>query len=230
MVPAWGKQARLPAQRWNNIYIPPPSRSDRNAIWVPSGENVGSSSSAGSSVSRMGAPPSTCCTQMSRLVPSARSLRMPPAGHRAKLRHLWSDQGRSSDGGMSRRASRRPVAPSEIPAGMQKRWPPEPPPQSPPISSIRCAWAPPPLRAMPIAIPVRKRDPRRTGSGVPGPSPGSGTQRGRGPAARRAAMRADRPSGWRSSSIVEGETGNRRARAPNRHLRPSQPSGFLGLT
>jgi len=43
------------------------------ATLLPSGENEGSDSSAGSFVSRTGAPPATCCTQMSRLPSPLRS-------------------------------------------------------------------------------------------------------------------------------------------------------------
>ena len=55
------------------MYTPPRSFSDRNAIIASSGENAGSLSSAGSCVMRRGSRPPTCCTQISRLSPFARS-------------------------------------------------------------------------------------------------------------------------------------------------------------
>src|SRR5829696_7394443 len=53
--------------------MPPPARSDRKATLLPSGENDGSMSSAGSLVNRTGSPPATWRTQMSRLPSPARS-------------------------------------------------------------------------------------------------------------------------------------------------------------
>src|SRR5262245_18975560 len=53
--------------------MPPPSRSERKAILAPSGENTGSDLSAASRVSRTGAPPATCWTQISKLPSPPRS-------------------------------------------------------------------------------------------------------------------------------------------------------------
>src|SRR6266508_2882510 len=53
--------------------MPPPSRSERNAILLPSGENAGSDSSDRSFVRATASPVASCCLQISRSPLPARS-------------------------------------------------------------------------------------------------------------------------------------------------------------
>ena len=70
------QQNRIAAQRGDEVNATlseGPALSDRKAMRVPSGEIVGSLSSAGSRVRRMGSPAPICCTQISRLPSLLRS-------------------------------------------------------------------------------------------------------------------------------------------------------------